>query len=679
MSASPEIFGLRMASDWLTPSHRSFRPASWPPPRDWVVSEDRDGRVLSRWGDPVWNISPWAGRSMILDFGDGDGVRKAQSLDQGNSDLLRMLTTWRMWGIKACSAVNTLKGNFLAIRRVIALCSQNGILASDLMRFPKVFEQLAAIIPPSEYPRTILEFHRLWDAREHIGFYVIDPEGLKRLSEATPVHEVEQTVYIPPRIWTYQVERLKSCIDDYLENKQSIEDCFNFCVDAYADNFGSLEAAIKGSVRHRLPFWTPSRAGRGSKSGCKYHGRFGLTADRYGISDLMERWVGVSTADLEVRSLSTYLSLVQYAALAYIANFTLQRVNEVASLRADCLIWEQDEKLGRIPIICGETTKTDPDSDARWPTSPSVDGAVKAMISIANLRMRCAAADPVVAPTADDVDNPYLLGNSYEPWSGNASTPYSIRVHVDAYGTVCKRFDRLFDQERLRITEEDLRIARMLTPNLREEKGFSVGQVWPLAWHQLRRTGAVNMFSSNLLSDSSLQFQMKHASRLMPLYYGRGYTKLHVNEDVEGAIVGAMYEAMAHRLQIAVGDRFVSPLGAQRKEAILVSLVGDKDAKELAAASRRGQVHFREMRVGACAHRGTCSYGGIESISRCTGGDGHGPCADALYDREKIPEVEKELTRIDRELAVLPVGSPRHTAMLAERQGMENYLNVVGV
>ena len=27
------------------------------------ILADRDGRVLSRWGDPVWNISPWAGRS----------------------------------------------------------------------------------------------------------------------------------------------------------------------------------------------------------------------------------------------------------------------------------------------------------------------------------------------------------------------------------------------------------------------------------------------------------------------------------------------------------------------------------------------------------------------------------------------------------------------------------------
>ncbi|KTC24388.1 hypothetical protein AO392_17365 [Pseudomonas putida] len=373
------------------------------------------------------------------------------------------------------------------------------------------------------------------------------------------------------------------------------------------------------------------------------------------------------------------MSLVQYAGLAYLTNFTLQRITEASSLRADCLLWELDEKLGRIPIICGETTKTDADSDARWPTSPSVEVAVKATSSIAHLRMRCAAADSYSFPTDADKENPYLFGGATEPWSYSKSSskakPYSVRSHTASFKAVHKRFERLFDEDLIRITEEDLRIAKMLTPNLSED--FSVGSVWPLAWHQLRRTGAVNMFSSGLLSDSSLQFQMKHASRLMPLYYGRGYTKLLLNEEVESTIVAAMYEAMANKIHAAVEDRFVSPIGNERKESILVNLVSDKDARGLAVAGRRGQIFFREMLVGACTHRGTCPYGGVESVSRCTGGDGNAPCADALYDRDKAQMVEKELLLIDQELAITAVNSPRHKALLAERKGLENYLNVV--
>lgn len=382
MSTTLEMLGLHRPSDWLTTSHRSFRPPSWPPPRDWVVSEDRDGNVLSRWGDPVWDISPWSGKSMILDFGDGGTARKAAQIDHANADLLRLLTTWRMWGIKACVAANSLKGTFLGLRRVVAHCSENKILASDLIRFPKVVETLALIIPSSEFSKTILEFHRLWDARDYLGFFVMDPLVLKRLSQAAPKYEVVQTAYIPPRIWTYQVERLKTCLEDFLKHKHAIKQCFEFCVDAYSQNFGSLEHSMRREKCHRLPFGLIDRPGRGSQSGCQHHGPFSLTAERFGIADLLERWTGTARSRLEVRNYSSYLTLVQYSGLAYIANFTLQRADEVASLRADCLIWEVDEKVGRVPIICGETTKTDPDSDARWPTSPSVEIAVDAMNTI---------------------------------------------------------------------------------------------------------------------------------------------------------------------------------------------------------------------------------------------------------------------------------------------------------
>lgn len=668
---------MRIEFDGLDPKNRSYRPPSWPPPRDWVVSESPDGSPFSCWGDSVWNISTWANKAMILDFGDNNSRSRSKSIDPHNSDLLRLAATWRIWGIKSCRSANGLKKNFLAIRRIIAFCSENNIPANNLMSFPRLLEKIPSIIPPSEYVTTILEFHRLWDARHHLGFFIIDPAGLKLLSAQAPTHIGEQTAYIPPRIWAYQVERLKACLDDYLSNKQAIESCYQFCIDAYTQNFGSLEAAFLHQGRCRHPFHTPRKPGKGLKTGRRFHGRFELTAKRFGIDKLIERWVTIPIDGMEVGTFSGYLTLVQHVGLAYIANFTLQRATEAASLRADCLTWEYDERLGSIPLICGETTKTDLDSDARWPTSPSVEFAVETMSSIARLRMRCAAADPISRPKPTDIENPYLLGGATEPWCGHVKKPYSIRLHPPQYQEVQKRSGKLFDPDKLRITEEDLRIARMLTPNLSELRGFAVGSAWPLTWHQLRRTGAVNMFSSGLISDSSLQFLMKHSSRVMPLYYGRGYTKLSLNEDVESLLVKVMYESMANKLQQAAGDRFVSPLGKEHKQISLINLISDKDSSSLANAARRGEIFYREMRVGACTRRGPCPYGGIESISRCTGGDGRGPCTDALYDRDKAAAIEEEILLIDQELAKTDVNSPRFQALQAERKGMENFLDVV--
>lgn len=677
MTVALEQFRLR-SSDWATSSHRSYRPPSWPPPADWINFESCDGAVLSRWRDHIWDLSALAGYPLKLNFGDGPDPGRSAPLDPANANLLRLMIGWRLWGPRAVRAAGTALGTFCRLRSIFELCSREGILASDLMRFPKVLEKVPAILPTSGYEATIAELHRFWDARDAIGFVLVDQEGIKRLAAMQPVHYTVQTAYIPPRIWTYQLKRLNECLSDFLRHRQQVEDCFNFCVDAYANNAGSLHAAMASTLAiNQRPFSPECISGR-TEAGHDVQaiGPFYETAERFGIASLLDRWV-VSGKRVGIRQLSGYLTLAQYAGLAYIVNFTLQRVNEAASLRTDCLLWENDPKLGKVPIICGETTKTDPDSDARWPTSPSVETAITVMTSIARMRMRCAAAHPGVHPTEEYQTNPYLLDRAFEPWAGGQTTPYTTRRYPMSYGSLISDFPFLFDREQLRITEDDLQIALMLTPNLSAANGFAVGEVWPFTWHQLRRTGAVNMFASGLLSDSSIQFLLKHSSRLMPLYYGRGYTKLHVNEEVESVVIAAMYETMAQSILSAMSDRFVSPHSDDTKNEVIVNLIAEKDAKDLAKAARRGEVFFREIRLGACTTRGNCTYGGIESIARCAGGDGFKPCKDVIYDRCKAPAVERQLQQLDQELARLGQDSPRLQALLAERKGLENFLNVV--
>jgi len=106
-------------------------------------------------------------------------------------------------------------------------------------------------------------------------------------------------------------------------------------------------------------------------------------------------------------------------------------------------------------------------------------------------------------------------------------------------------------------------------------------------------------------------------------------------------------------------------------------MLSAKDAKTLASWARSGKVTFRENRLGGCMKAGACEYGGVESVARCGGGDGGKPCSDLLFDRAKEPQVRADLKRIDEELAMVSDGSPRYRALLADRRGLENYLNVI--
>jgi hypothetical protein len=248
---------------------------------------------------------------------------------------------------------------------------------------------------------------------------------------------------------------------------------------------------------------------------------------------------------------------------------------------------------------------------------------------------------------------------------------------VQPYQSVLARFPRLFDPEHLKITEDDLTTARKFTPNLDKGGRFRVGEPWPLAYHQLRRTGAINMFASGLLSDTSIQVIMKHLTLGQTRYYGTNYSRLRFNEEFETATVEARYEVLGRQIEALVQDRYVSPLGEQRKQEIVVNLIGAKDFKTLVKAGRKGEVSFRETRLGGCAKKGHCDYGGIESVARCAGGDGDKPCRDALYDIAKQPSIERQLEGVERRLAETQPGSPRSRALEAEANGLRNYLDVI--
>jgi hypothetical protein len=616
MSVNLHEFAIGVHTSLVTHRSPNYRPPSWPPPDDWPVVFNEDGLVVSRWRDPQWDLSVWCGRPAKLDFGDGhDG--KAERIDNENARLLRMIATWLIWGHRSLGSVGALQASFSYVRQVVSLCSRSGISAADLMRFPRVLERVPDALPVSKYNQSIALFHRLYDAHEELGFTMMDAHGLARVAAAAPEHDVVQTAYIPARIWTYQLGRLDECVSEFLEHGQNIESCFRFCLDAYVRNHGCLQAALAlGKDASRAPF-NPSAA---LHSGATYHGKFSETAARFGLADLICKWVGLEEGELRVYALSAYMSLVTYAALAYVANFTLQRKKEVGSLRASCLLWEDDEKLGRVPIICGETTKTITDSDARWVASPSVEKAVEAARVVARLRMLCDRENPILRPSDADQEDPYLASAANEPWGravGQARLPYNIRQPLLGLGKATgDRYPLLFDLEKLRITGEDLKIALQLTPNLPEDQ-FGVGKIWPLAWHQFRRTGCVNMFASGVISDSTVQQQMKHSSRLMPLYYGRNHSRLRLNEEVQGAVVRAMYEMQAERVMHAVqGSAFVSPHMHERKEALAVNVLSAKEVRELAAMAKTGTISFREHRLGACMKAGACEYGGIESVAR---------------------------------------------------------------
>lgn len=670
-----ELPGLQIESPIITTNAENFRPSSWPPPIDFPVVTDAEGNVVSRYGDVRWDLSPWADHTLTIHFGDGPGQGK--KLSPENASLLRQIVAWWLWGASAVRSARSLVYKFESIKPLFVACTDNGIVASDLYKFPRVIQDVASYYS-ARANRLISYLNALSYAEDQLGFTLLNEKGMKILSEAVTNSEETQTAYIPVRIWNYQISRLRECLDDFIAHKDEIEACYNFCLDAYAKNAGGSLSMAFGGLGIDAPFNGARSIGL-QRSGKVFYGKFRETTRNYKIEQLLEKWCNTENK-MSLVTLSSYLSLVCQAGLAYILNFSLMRVDEAGKLRADCFEPESDPLGNEIHLLKGITTKTIEDGDARWIVSSSVDIAVKAMAAVARMRVKAATENPNIELSKEDVENPILQSLPHEPWSPRAPVSQPIKKYKKArsYGDIWNIWPKLFDAKELTITETDLEMANRLTEGLDPEK-FAVGKVWPLAWHQLRRTGAVNMLASGLVSEASLQYQLKHASRAMSQYYGKNYYRLKepLNDEARGYYLREMYQAMVREFKSLQSDQYVSPHGEKRKDQIIQE-ISEKDHKQLINAAKAGRISYRQTFLGGCANSGPpCPLGGISNISSCMGFGEEKPCKSALLDKEKLSNIKKLKDVISNQIAKAEEGSPMHKSLQAQLESAERAINVI--
>jgi hypothetical protein len=666
--------GLQMESALSVPSALNFRPPSWPPPDDFPVCIDAKGNVTARFGDRAWDISPWAGKAFSVAF-EGASPR-VSSLSSANARLLRLLAAWWLWGPDAARTAGTLKARVVVIKPLFAACSVAGVEADTLSRFPRVIEAVAKTLRRSNADAALASLSRLRAAREQLGFELLDKQGLQALAKLLPKHAPVQTAYIPQRIWTYQVLRLKQCLDDYLAHREKVEACYRFCLAEYAHNGGGALAKAFGMPKRWAPFLSPSYGGRSTAgtSTRRYHGAFRKTAERFGIADLIERWFGEIRS---VQAISGYLGMISKVAVTYCLNFSLMRQDEGAQLRTECLRVEHDEVGDRIYLVGGVTTKTIHDNEAWWIVAPSVGVAIDAARHVAFLRLDAARHAPDFLLSAEDVRNPLLLAKSSEPWARRTHSP---RVQLRGYGKLLEEYPNLLDAQAVRITPEDYEIAHKMTAGL-DVEAYAVGRPWPFAHHQLRRTGAVNMLASGLVGEPSLQYQLKHLVPQMTRYYGQHSFKLksRLDDDAAGMFIREMHVSIGRELLALRDNRdMVSPVGEKRRAQLLNCLSGS-DLRQAEKLAKSGKLAFRRTLFGGCLNPVPCPYGGISHFAPCMGTGSAKPCKQALIDKGASvqEDVRKLIRSIKVQLLDAQAGSPLQDSLQASLEATERYFHVV--
>ena len=683
-------YGLNVRHPLVTPDSAHYRIPVWPPSDDWPVVIDHMGKVICRVGDPVWDMAAYGkrGHSARINFGYGIhttsvGEDIKVEIDPTNMHLFQQCMCWFLWGHRQRLTANTVCGYAARLKPLFLLCAKEKIAASDLYRFPRVVDQLASTVAPSTADAVLTMLRELWTVRDLLGFVLLDERGMAHFEAGLPDHAEQQTPYIPPRIWLYQMQRLHAFLDEFSRHKEQIVSFFRYVHSACLDNVGSPEGLYSGQLKAKSPF----NKGAEEWSSCRYHGTFFEVAEQFGIKDLLDNWTWRVAADDKSKRqggsmamLASYFRATIFVGHKYLLNLSGARSDEGANFRESCFVVEHDDDYGDLFLLRGETTKTIGDDNALWVTSPSAKLAVDAMATVARLRLECAQINPFVQIPEDEIADPWLLSKPREPWTARGNANGGGRAFSKSFGygnweSVCPA---LFDEKELTITEEDIRIARLVTPTLDPER-YAVGKVWYFRNHQLRRTTAVNMCASNLVSWPSLQYQLKHMRRAQSLYYGRGFSHVALNRRYAEEYLRTAYEMLRRQVAQLADDRYVSPLGAAHKSNMLERLnpyareepINKRDIGRMQKLLANGEVAAKPTLLGLCMSPIPCEWGGVLNIIHCS------DCDRALGDRRKLPEVKEVRRMIKENLDVSPPDSPDRESLELQLKSAEKFIHVL--
>ena len=633
-----------------------FKSVAYPPKSDFAMSIDQEGNVISRYGDDTWDFSDFGTRSK-MQFGEFDETNKA---------LFKQLMFYVIYSHLFPGNYNSLLSSYISFQCIFKICAKYKLDASDAHRFPKVVEEAAqayAKASPSQFTSSIYWFHAALKNQEHIGFLLLSEKNITAYKQFDPAYECGQTPYIPNPIWTKLIQHLDSVLDDFEAHQKKLETLYRYLAKT------TLLNEAKGVSK---TISSPFNAIRANAK-IFYSGNLENYLLENDLLGMFEKYAKKATSNgFDVGSLryttdqfSSLLNNVSLTCYLYVLFYSIMRKEEALSLRTDCLHVEVDERLGEFYLLAGETTKTDPDSDARWVVPKRVKRAIEVAKTLVDWKLQH------VQPPQE---TPHLFQN-LSVWQV-ANRTSKVRSFGGFEDAIARKASHFFDRPQYTITQEDYDEALGLTPSLIRQKWFKVGNVWHFAWHQFRRTLAVH-FAVNKVSVSSTQLQMKHGTREQQFHYQNNAGRLRLNRNSEQEVVNEYYAEMSRNITSVVNGERVLPHAKSPVKDEVVRIVTDGDRKKLLKAQKNGLVGARENIIGWCMKQGECEFGGFTTIVPCTGGDGGNPCSDVIIDGTREQEFKDDMVYYENKMSEAPEGSPLHKAFKAEVKGYKKVLTII--
>jgi len=615
---------------------------------DFVISRTVTGEVVSRYKDDSWNMKVY----------DAQGVRVYNffSWAEGSASPLVTVIAEQMKRIQLARLYlfpKSRKPNSVAtteLNKLARLALKNNLSLSQLFENENLHRLLLpsfAELESMQMKMMLLLLRELFDLRVKHSDFKFAPtnyaiiECMQALYNKHPKaqrDDPQQTKLIPSRLYAAFIAALNDELD-----------VFNAHGDAIVEFYQRREENPRfGLPVNRAIKYKDSIAWSDSVS----HVGLGSFFDKQSVTNWIE--------------LLGYLSLIQTAAKYWIHLFSGMRANEARHLPADAYMTISAADA-EITVLRGYTSKITGQNHTEtfWITTPIAEKAVVAARYVGMITALLCDFDE------SDLSQyplfPALIkkGGSHQAFKG---------APVVGSATTARQKRLTARWPDLVVQEADIRELEQFDGfrDWRNDPDVKVGQVWPLATHQCRRSLAVYAARSGMVSVGSLGLQFKHLSEIMTSYYRRG-SAFALNFLQTDEAQGWLEELEYERLKSQYIDYEANVINSTSRlwggEGNRIQAARDKGQPLIITTDRamteqkflKGEMTYKLGPIGGCTNLEPCDKISFTSVFTCI------DCEKSILDDDRsLKNIRRGLNNLKRGQSLFVPENPQYKQLESE-------------
>ena len=582
--------------------------------QDFIISRDKDGKILSLYKDNVWNLKTYVSNPSqhgIIDF--------ENRIESSNiSDVKKLMFLLIVFGSGRNGSqysVETLGHYFndvmvplskfaLENKTTITKIIENNILLNSYIN-----NKCSNLGKVQCLSSTLVFLDNLSNRSTQINFQR-NKDIFKLLKSKINDFSAEhhQTSIIPSRILAESIRQRWIQIEEIETNLTNLIKFLDMCIES--ERFASSETMINKY-----------------KWDCNKTLQWKEAINFYQLNNLFKKYSLKNRVNFK-----GFITKIQGTCKHLLHAYTGMRNGEMLNTQSNRL--ESVPTNSGICRIISTTSKfTGTNQNAKWVTSKEVERIIFILRSI----------NQVIAKhyNLNLNDLPLFLSGNIFVEKGKIRDNENIR----AKRKFDKRDELPLDYSSLRLTIEDKQEIEEIDFN-KNIRDLEIGLPWEFKTHQYRRSLAIYSIQSGLVSLGALQIQMKHLFREMTLYYSNGASyarklfdipKDHIAYELD--TLKPELDTLAYIKNVIFSDEklfgahgsFVENNTKQNNHKFKTYFLENRD--KTLKQFKNGEIAYKETALGGCIATEACDSRLTRSITACF------DCHGGILKKSKVDNV----------------------------------------